>query len=425
MKNVDIVIIDKLLPLYKDGIEANAIQVARIKDLDGNSCQFNIVVGKGLYKEGDKAIYIMPDYCLPDREIFKEYIAPNGDPKKCRLGKNGRIRAIKFNFTLDNSCEPVYSNGVLVSVNIIRNYINGDIYDGDLQKELGIIKYVAPDTSSMSSGLTKGDLPYFLYATDETRIELLKDHVDKCYNENEILSFTLKRDGSSASLYVRKDLDDNLTFGVCSRLLEKKLYQTMISAYKDDGVLLHPYINPETKEKGWFNDSTQKFYTSEEVKNLQSVEVEVRDAWVDTVKKFDYLDKLIQYCKDNNIQLALRGELIGKGCKGGGNKLNMDSKEETHIVWFGVDSLESGHATRIHYGEKHNLATVCEAMDVEYTPSILEGVFNYDQIIYECTKIFNKIKEETGQIVEGIVIRSKYSNKLSTKFINPEYDAKS
>ena len=249
MKNVDIVIIDKLLPLYKDGIEANAIQVARIKDLDGNSCQFNIVVGKGLYKEGDKAIYIMPDYCLPDREIFKEYIAPNGDPKKCRLGKNGRIRAIKFNFTLDNSCEPVYSNGVLVSVNIIRNYINGDIYDGDLQKELGIIKYVAPDTSSMSSGLTKGDLPYFLYATDETRIELLKDHVDKCYNENEILSFTLKRDGSSASLYVRKDLDDNLTFGVCSRLLEKKLYQTMISAYKDDGVLLHPYINPETKEK--------------------------------------------------------------------------------------------------------------------------------------------------------------------------------
>lgn len=168
MKNVDIVTIEKLLPLYKEGAEANAIQVARIKDLNGNSCQFNIVVGKGIYKEGDKAVYIMPDYCLPDRELFKEYLEPGGDPKKCRLGKNGRIRAIKFNFTLDNSCEPVYSNGILMPINVVNEYIN-DIYLADLQKELGIIKYVAPDTSNMSSGLTKGDLPYFLYATDETR----------------------------------------------------------------------------------------------------------------------------------------------------------------------------------------------------------------------------------------------------------------
>lgn len=250
--------------------------------------------------------------------------------------------------------------------------------------------------------------------------ELLKDHIDKCYNENEILSFTLKRDGSSASLYFFKD-----EMGVCSRLQEKKLDQIMISGYKENGILLHPYINPETKERGWFNDLTQKFYTSEEVKDLEPVKVEVRDTWVDTVKKFGYLDKFVTYCKENNVSLALRGELIGLGSKGSGNKLNMDAKQETHIVWFGVDSLESGHATKIHYGEKHNLATVCETMGVEYTPSILEGVFNYDQIISECTKIFNKIKEETGQIVEGIVIRSKFSNKLSTKYINPDYDSRS
>ena len=65
---------------------------------------------------------------------------------------------------------------------------------------------------------------------------------------------------------------------------------------------------------------------------------------------------------------------------------------------------------------------------IKYAPAVLEGVavvtgtillVEYDD------EIFDKIKYSTGQIIEGIVIRSKYSNNLSVKYINPEYDSKS
>src|SRR5271157_5638971 len=101
MKPVEVVKIDKLIPIFKEGQPANAIEVARIKDLNDNSCEFNIIVGKGLYNIGDTAVYIMPDYCIPKTSIFNEYWFPNGDEKKCKLGSNGRVRAIKFNFRFE------------------------------------------------------------------------------------------------------------------------------------------------------------------------------------------------------------------------------------------------------------------------------------------------------------------------------------
>ena len=72
MKNpVEIVTISKLIPIYKEGIEANNIQVANFKFSDDEECGFNVEVQKGLYKINDKAVYIQPDYCLD--ENFKLY----------------------------------------------------------------------------------------------------------------------------------------------------------------------------------------------------------------------------------------------------------------------------------------------------------------------------------------------------------------
>jgi hypothetical protein len=89
-----------------------------------------------------------------------------------------------------------------------------------------------------------------------------------------------------------------------------------------------------------------------------------------------------------------------------------------------VDDLISGVAVRNHYGKEHNLKTVCESLGLEYTEELFSGKFKYDEIIKKCDDYFKKIKEDTGKIVEGIVIRSKFSNRLSTKYINPEYDSK-
>jgi hypothetical protein len=429
MEAVDIVKINELITIYKDGQEANNIQVARISELNSDiSCQFNIIVGKNLYNIGDKVLYIQPDYCIPNTSYFKEYYEPFGDPKKSKLGKNGRIKAVKFNFNFKDEFDPIYSNGIILDLNILSFDITDNI---NLEKELNIIKYEAEDSfekGGSANELTKGDLPSFLYATDETRIELLKEHVDKCYKDNEVLSFTIKRDGSSATIYC-KIINNEYSIGICSRKQEKKLEQTYALMYTDDDEhILIKYYNKNINKHGFFNQLSKKFYTEEEciANNFKPTTKKIKDAWVDTINENNYLNKLLEYCNENKLELALRGELIGGGNKGSGNKLNQDAKLNRHIVWFGVDDLSEGFAKRINYSDtENNLKSICEKLDLIYTKEINEGVYDYSGIIKFCTETFQKIKEETGQIIEGIVIRTKYSNRLSTKYINPEYDAKS
>lgn len=429
MKAVDLVFIEKLLPIYKNGEEATSIQVARVKDTEGNSCEFNIIVGKGLYELNDQVLYIMPDFCIPDNDMFSEYWRPGGDPGRSRLGKRGRIRALKFNFTFENDVNPIYSNGIIMP--LTNDMLN--IQVEELQEKLGVIKYVADDSfenGGQNSGATKSEFPSFLYKTDENRIELLKGHINRVAEEGIEIAATIKRDGSSFTSYNKIDMINNVpVIGICTRNQEKELDQKYVSGYKNElGVSLRPHFNRETKEKGWFDDSTEKFYTNDEVltSNFEPEIKEHRDTWIDTAKKIDVINKLSDYCEKYNVQLALRGELIGKGNKGSGNKLNMDAKlSDSTIVFFGIDDLSSGHSERIHYGSEHNLAKVCDELGLDYTKEVFSGVFTYDELIKKAEEFFANHKAETGNIIEGLVFRSKYSNSLSTKYINPEYDSKS
>ena len=442
MKPVDIVTIEKLLQISKEGVPANAIEVARIKNSEGESLQYDIIVGKGTYTVGDKAIYIQPDYCIPQTELFKEYHMPQDDPSKSKLGKRGRIRAIKFNFQFEDGEGPIYSNGILLEYDngqvkkIINNLMKESGYDNieyllsdiNLQKEFGITKYEAEDSfdRSQHSGITSGFWPSFMYKTDEETIQNHKSEVDRCFENSEVLSFTKKIDGSSLTAISRiKPEIKEREFRVFSRKLEKKLDQTQTTGYKDGEVILHKYFSREKQMLGWYNDVTQMFYTEEEVQQFESITSVIKDAWVDTVKKDKIQDKLTAYCEKYNLQIALRGELIGAGNKGSGNKLNMDARlPEPKIVWFGVDDLSSGFAKRLNYNNEHNPKKVCEELDLEYTKEILSGVFSYEDIIKHCEVFFKMIKQEIGQVVEGIVIRTKYSNNLSVKVINNDYDSK-
>ena len=87
IKIVEIVTITNLIPVFKEGAEANAIQVAKFSFDNGGECGFNVIAQKGLYEIGSKAIYIQPDYCLSENDLFMSFIAPGGDPKRSRLGK--------------------------------------------------------------------------------------------------------------------------------------------------------------------------------------------------------------------------------------------------------------------------------------------------------------------------------------------------
>lgn len=423
---VELVKISRLIKIYKNGEEANAIEVARVSRMDGDELQYDIVVQKGFYNIGETVVYIQPDYCLPQHNIFNEYHFPGGDEGKCRLGKKGRIRAIKFNLNFEGDKNPIYSFGIIIKItDVVEELITLGGTDGkSLTDTFGITKYEADDSlEKQAKGMIDGPFPgHILYKTDEPTIQNCKIDVDEAYANNEELTFSIKKDGSSITEYYFHEDE----MGICSRKMKKKMDQTYTKGYLDGDVILHKYFQKDTNTLGWYNEITGVFYTDEEAQGKFAAITAVHaDAWIDTVKKYGY-DSFFDYCRNENLQLAIRGELIGAGNKGSGNKLNSDAKlPVSDIYWFGVDDLSSGRAIRNHYGCEYNLKRVSEDLGLIYAEPVLEGVFDYNGIIQACHEIFRKIKEEKGIVIEGIVIRTKYSNNLSVKYINPEYDAKS
>jgi len=436
VKIVEIVTITNLIPVFKEGVEANAIQVAKFSFENGSECGFNVIAQKGLYEIGSKAVYIQPDYCLSENELFTSFIAPGGNPKKSRLGKQNRIRAIKFNFSFDGSNDPIYSNGILLPLEEVENFLfegdnnycfysdmpSPDAYrELDLAEELGVTKYEEPETAG--SGLTAGEFPSFMYKTDEQNINNIVEHVKKVINEGQEIGITIKRDGSSHTTYFKLENDDYIS-GVCSRSQEKKMDQTFVTDYLDsDKNLYHRYFDRETMTKGWYCDELELFKTDDEVKDFEAVTKEVKDSWIELATNSGLLERGLAYCKEHGLQLAFRGEIIGQGLKGSGNKVNPDANEKQKLVLFGIDDLSEGFSKRINYSSPHNLRDVSKILGIEYTDSMVVKPNTYEELITICEDIF-KNEEKEGRIIEGVVVRTMYTNDLSCKVMNLVYDSR-
>lgn len=421
VKIVEIVTITNLVPVFKEGAEANAIQVAKFSFDDGGECGFNVIAQKGLYEIGSKAIYIQPDYCLSENELFNSFIAPGGDTKKSRLGKQNRIRAIKFNFSFAGSSDPIYSNGVLLPLEEVKSFINKDIEDIDLSEELGVAKYEEPETAG--SGLIAGEFPSFMYKTDEQNINNIVDHVKKIISEGQELGITIKRDGSSHTTYFKLE-DEDYKSGVCSRSQEKKLDQSFVTDYFDeDKNLYHRYFDKDTMTKGWFCDELSQFRQDDEMEEFEAVVKGVKDSWVELAKESGLLENGLAYCKEHGLELAFRGEIIGSGLKGSGNKVNPDANDRQKLVLFGIDDLSEGFSKRINYSSPHNLRDVSKILGIDYTESIVAKPKTYEELIDICEDIF-RTEKSNGRIIEGVVVRTMYTNDLSCKVMNGDYDSR-
>jgi hypothetical protein len=109
--------------------------------------------------------------------------------------------------------------------------------------------------------------------------------------------------------------------------------------------------------------------------------------------------------------------------KGSGNKLNSDAKQKQTIVLFGVDGLETGFSVRNHYGQFHNLESVGMETGLPYTKSEWIKPNSIEELENACKEIFIK-EEAAGRVIEGVVVRTKNSNRISCKYMNPKYDEK-
>ncbi len=408
---VNIVTIKELKTLYKNGEPANAIELALCEEHS-----FDIVVQKGLYTIGSKAVYVQPDYCLPllnetdepnslAQNLFSDFTYPNNGEQKTKLGKHGRIRAIKFNFQVENSSDPIYSMGIMLPLTLVYDLMKIESLDGidNLDEFFQVTKYEEPETGH--SGLCKGPLPSGMYKTDETNI---KNVTRTEYPVT--LTGGLKVDGSSITLYYKNDQEK----GICSRQLEKKLEQKMVSHYTDEnGNNVRRHYDLESRTKGWMNEGTNEFLTTIP-ETYGVVEKEMQDSFVDL--GLPVLNKLEQYCKDNNRQLVLRGELCGTGLKGSGNALNPHAKMKQQILFYGIDDYSSGVTKKVSLTEFYTITSelglsVCDVI-------FKDKVFNtYDEIKEACEAYFK------DNVVEGIVLRNE-SCSFSVKYMNNYYDSR-
>lgn len=411
MNPVSICTIKELIPVFKNNEEANLIQLATFEEHG-----YALIVGKNLHKVGSKGIFIMPDYCVPLMELdginspnkilFKEYTMPNNDPKKCRLGKNGRIRALKFNFSLKDSIDPIYSMGILLPIKESNEILGINLLEIDpeiLMDTLGVFKYEEPETAY--SGLSKGELPLGMYSTDETNIETILNILTWPMQ----LIGSLKVDGSSLTIYYKNDEQN----GICSRKLEKKLDQILITGYTDaNGNKVRKHFDRETETKGWLIESTELFYI-EPQSDWNEIHKIVSDTFVDLGNPI--LQKLKVYCKENNLQLAIRGEICGSGLKGSGNKHNPHAALKQQFLSYGVDDYSSDKTKKV---DNKTYCKVVNDLGLTACEQLFIKVFNsYEELLKECNNYFKE------NMVEGIVCRT-LDSRHSFKIMNKEYDSK-
>jgi RNA ligase (TIGR02306 family) len=153
---------------------------------------WQLVVKKGEFQVGDLAVYCEIDSLLPDRPEF-EFLKARGM----------RIRTIRLRGEI--------SQGICFPLSILPPG-TATTEGADVTDLIGITKYEPPIPASLA-GVMKGGFPGFIPKTDETRVQVLQELLDKfagtlCY-------VTEKLDGSSVTYYLKDG-----EFGVCSRNLE-------------------------------------------------------------------------------------------------------------------------------------------------------------------------------------------------------------
>lgn len=179
---------------------ADMIQCATVKG-------WKLVVKKGEFNTGDKAIYCEIDSFLPIREEF-EFLRKSSFKRMGEL-EGFRLRTIKLRGQV--------SQGLLLPVTVLKDKVYADQYKrlsigDDVSEALGVFKYEPPIPAELS-GIMKGGFPNYIPKTDEERIQNLVDVYENFRKSN--FYVTEKLDGSSATYYF-----NNGIFGACSRNID-------------------------------------------------------------------------------------------------------------------------------------------------------------------------------------------------------------
>lgn len=182
---------------------ADNIELAKINE-------WNCVVKKNQFKEGELVVYFEIDSLLPEKEQFS-FLAQQGIKSSFVDGKEHkgyRLKTIRLRGQV--------SQGLVLPISDFPELLNiadESLVEGfDCTELLGIVKFEKQIPVHLQ-GMIKGNFPYFIPKTDEERIQNCKWLLEK-YKDSEFY-VTEKLDGTSATFYKNDGI-----FGVCSRNME-------------------------------------------------------------------------------------------------------------------------------------------------------------------------------------------------------------
>lgn len=375
MEAINILKVESKHKLFKKEKEANAVELINLEGVG-----FDLIVQKDLYQIGDLVVYIQPDYCVENNELFSEFVAPKGDMSKSYLGKineiPSRIRAKQFLLSKTPNGKKLYSNGIVLPLNLVQEFINkkygynkASITDAS---KLGVYKYEEPidDNSDL------GEFPSGFYQTNE-------ENINNIWGELKFPVFligTEKVDGSSITISSKT---------ICTRNRSVKRYIKI----------------PKGKRKRTFW----------EIITFQKPDLTIYDTVENNKSNFIKIGKQYQYLLISlkADEYVLRGELVGKGIQK--SSINLNSKEELNIKFYGIDIIEHGVTKRLCFDEFMYKASV---LNIPTVRVLFEDEFkSKEELIETCEKIFEENKN-----MEGIVIRDQED--FSAKYMNNYYDSK-
>lgn len=178
---------------------ADAIEVAKVGG-------WRVVVKKGEYSVGDKAVYCELDSWIP-HELAPFLTQPGHEPKEYNGVKGQKLKSKKL--------RGVVSQGLLLPKPVgLMDAQVGDVLD----TYFGIQKWEMPENAQLA-GNAKGNFPSLVPKTDQERIQNLSRQLSSWTDDSDVLEWevTEKLEGSSMTCFLGQD-----GFEVCSRNLSLK-----------------------------------------------------------------------------------------------------------------------------------------------------------------------------------------------------------
>lgn len=337
---------------------------------------WQVVVGKGLYKVGDKTVYCEIDSLLPtDNPAFTDLTRLSSKLLFEIDGKPyARIKTAKMMKQL--------SQGFCVPLSELGDADFADVGD-DLTMKLGILKYEAVEERSMNNaGVSKGikgkvakPFPSFIPKTDQNRVQNIVPRYLQAVAEGELFEKTFKLDGSSMTVFLKDGVS-----GVASRNVSFQLQtenKGFIQSLKD-------YIK-QVKQRGF---KRAKF----ETKILPDTNAFTASA---------YNSGALTALQRDGRNLALQGELVGPSIQK--NFEGVDSNQYYIYDMYDIDAQTYlKPEERILFIARHGLRsvpeaslnepllpTVAEAIDDANGPSGLKGKYREGFVYKSMTRDFS------------------------------------